>query len=453
MKLLYPSPKLHSSISSFVTKAIIAVMVLVAAFTSSANAQTSAQTTTQELVFKNPVLQTGVAGADNAVYRFPSVMTGIDALVKINGRSATMVQLVTIDLTTTGFDKAFQPQVTYGSDNTAPAGNSDWWMEFQISFVQANTNTAVTVSAFNVTGLDIDGNNDKISEYQTYYGLQSYTLEDNTLLTVSNVQETVNGKLTTVGKRFDGPIATCGGVDTVATANMTTNSYVTTNSFRLRTGAKSKGVSGAADRMYSLWFKSFIYEQGVVSFLPVTLINWNATLSNNNVALKWTTTTEKNASHFIIERSFDGVEYSDIAMLFAVGNSDINNDYAYTDKLATGNSGIIYYRLKMADMDGNYKISDVRIVRIGKNADGVKVIAYPNPVVNDLRITIPQNWQGKQVSYQLSNANGQVIKSYTVQNASQTEVIAMSQVPTGMYIMRVISGNETAVQSVVKSAR
>jgi Secretion system C-terminal sorting domain len=449
MKLLYPSPKLDSSIFSFVTKAIIAVMVLVAAFTSSANAQT----TTQELVFKNPVLQTGVAGADNAVYRFPSVMTGIDALVKINGRSATMVQLVTIDLTTTGFDKAFQPQVTYGSNNTSPAGNSDWWMEFQISFVQANTNTAVSVSAFNVTGLDIDGNNDKISEYQSYYGLQSYTLENNTLLTVSTLQQTINGVLTNIGKRFDGPVATCAGVDTIATANMTTNSYVNTNSFRLRTGAKSTGVSGAADRMYSLWFKSFIYSQGIVSFLPVTLINWNAALSNNNVALKWTTTTEKNASHFIIERSFDGVEYSDIAMLFAVGNSDISNDYAYTDKLATGNSGIIYYRLKMADMDGNYKVSDIRIVRIGKTADGAKVIAYPNPVVNDLRITIPQNWQGKQVSYQLSNANGQVIKSYTVQNASQTEVIAMSQVPTGMYIMRVISGNETAVQSVVKSAR
>ena len=50
-------------------------------------------------VFKNGVLQSGTAGANNAVYRFPSVITGIDALVKINGRSSSMVQLVTIDLT------------------------------------------------------------------------------------------------------------------------------------------------------------------------------------------------------------------------------------------------------------------------------------------------------------------------------------------------------------------
>ncbi len=421
-------------------------MLLIAAFSSVANAQNS-----QELVFKNAVLQSGLAGADNAVYRFPSVMAGTDALVKINGRSSAMVQLVTIDLTTTGFEKSFQPQVTYGNDNTSPAGNSEWWMEFQVSFVQSYTNTAAQVTKFDVTGLDIDGNDDKISEYQTYYGLQSYTLEENSALEVSSVQETIAGRLTTVAKRFDGPVKYYVGVDTSATTVMTTNTYTNTNSFRLRTGATSTGVSGAADRMYSLWFKSFSYDAAVTGTLPVTLINWNAAYANNNIALKWTTTSEKNASHFIIERSFDGAEYSDVAMLFAVGNSDISNNYAYNDKVPAGNSGIIYYRLKMADMDGRYKTSEVRIVRIGKSADNVKILAYPNPVVNDVRVTIPQSWQGKTISYQLTNANGQVIKSYTVQYASQTEVITMSQVPTGMYVMRVINGNETAVQSVVKS--
>jgi len=444
MKLLYPSKPLTIFLTAI--KAALVIIFLIAGFYTVANAQTS-----QELVFKNPVLQSGTAGANNAVYRFPSVMTGIDALIKINGRSSSMVQLVTIDLENTGFEKAFQPQVTYGSNNTSPAGYSDWWMEFQISFVQSNTNTAASVSKFNVTGLDIDGNNDKISEYQTYYGLQSYTLESNTKLTVSTIQELISNLLTNVAKRFDGPVTTCDGVDTSKTANMTTNTYVNTNSFRLRTGAVSTGVSGAADRMYSLWFKTFTYETAVTSTLPVTLINWNAALSNNNIALKWTTTTEKNASHFIVERSFDGIEYSDAAMIFANGNSDININYSYNDKVPAGNTGIIYYRLKMVDNDGNYKVTDVRIVRIGKSGEAVKVIAYPNPVVNDVRITVPQSWQGKTISYQVTNSNGQLMRSYTVQNAGQTEIIGMSQVPAGMYIVRVSNGTETAVQSVVKS--
>jgi len=444
MKLLYPSKP--ATIFLTAIKAALVIIFLIAGFYTVANAQTS-----QELVFKNPVLQSGTAGANNAVYRFPSVMTGIDALIKINGRSSSMVQLVTIDLENTGFEKAFQPQVTYGSNNTSPAGYSDWWMEFQISFVQSNTSIAAAVSKFNVTGLDIDGNNDKISEYQTYYGLQSYTLESNTKLTVSTIQELISNLLTNVAKRFDGPVANCDGVDTSKTANMTTNTYVNTNSFRLRTGAVSTGASGAADRMYSLWFKAFTYQTAVTSTLPVTLINWNAALSNNNIALKWTTTTEKNASHFIVERSFDGIEYSDAAMIFANGNSDININYSYNDKVPARNTGIIYYRLKMVDNDGIYKVTDVRIVRIGKSGEAVKVIAYPNPVVNDLRITVPQSWQGKTISYQLTNSNGQVMRSYTVQNAGQTEIIGMSQVPAGMYIVRVINGTETAVQSVVKS--
>ena len=445
MKLLYPTSNLNVFITSFI-KAGIAVLLLVAAFSSVANAQT-----TQELVFDKPVLQSGTAGADGAIYRFPSVAPGTDALVKINARSSAMVQLVTIDLTNTGFIKSFQPQVTYGSNNTSPAGNTEWWMEFQVSFVKTATNTAATVAAFNVTALDIDGNNDKISEYQSYYGLKSFTLENPTLLNTSVLQETIAGKLTDVGERFNGPVATREGVDTSATKNMTTISYVTTNSFKLRTGAKSTGVSGAADRMYSLWFKTFTYDNAVVTLLPVSLINWSAVLNNNNVALTWTTTSEKNASHFIVERSFDGVEYSDIAMVFAAGNSDISINYSYNDKLPAGNSGIIYYRLKMVDMDGNYKSSLVRIVRVGKSIDAIKIQAYPNPVVNDIRITIPQNWQGKTISYQVANTSGQVIKSYTVQYASQTEIITMSQVPTGMYVIRVSNGNETAVQSVVKS--
>jgi hypothetical protein len=379
-------------------------------------------------------------------------MNGLDALVKINGRSSSMVKLVAIDIANTGFGKSFQPQVTYGN-NTSPAGNTDWWMEFQISFVQPNTNVPVVVNSFSVSGLDIDGNNDKISEYVSFYGIQTFTLENQSTLIVSTLQQLLSGLLTNIGKRFDGPVTNYPGIDTSATAVMTTNSYANTNSFRLRTGAKSTGVSGAADRMYSFWFKAFTYQQAVTNLLPVTLINWSAVYTNNNIALKWTTTSEKNASHFIIERSFDGVDYSDAAMLFAVGNSSISNNYAYNDKVPAGNSGVIYYRLKMADMDGRYKTSDVRIVRIGKQADGLKIQAYPNPVVNEVRVTLPQSWQGKSIRYQLTNANGQVIKSYTVQYASQTEVIGMSQSPAGMYVLSVINGNETAVQAVVKANR
>ena len=86
------------------------------------------------LVFKNAVLESGVAGADGGVYRFSDVSTNIDALVKITGRSGSLVTLVSIDINSSGWDKAFQPEVTY--NNGTATGVADWWMEFEISFVE-----------------------------------------------------------------------------------------------------------------------------------------------------------------------------------------------------------------------------------------------------------------------------------------------------------------------------
>src|ERR1700733_2561350 len=87
------------------------------------------------LSFRNPVLVSGTDKADGAVYRFSNVTTGVDALLKINGRSSTNVELNDIDITSTGYDSAFQPLINYTNGNSVKSGvTTDWYMEFQISF-------------------------------------------------------------------------------------------------------------------------------------------------------------------------------------------------------------------------------------------------------------------------------------------------------------------------------
>src|SRR5690606_27751236 len=107
----------------------------------------------------------------------------IDALFRIKGRSNDLVYLVTPDMKTSGFDKALQPQIGYNG-GTAP-GPADWWMEFEITFVKEGTNINATVEEFNLSGIDIDGNGHLIREYVSFYGLTSYTLEENSILVVS----------------------------------------------------------------------------------------------------------------------------------------------------------------------------------------------------------------------------------------------------------------------------
>ncbi|MEI2822737.1 MAG: hypothetical protein V9F02_04835 [Chitinophagaceae bacterium] len=97
----------------------------------------------EELIFQNSVLSSGTAGANNAVYKFPLVNDTTDALVKIVGRSSNLVTLYKLDISNEGFNKAFQPQVSYNNGSTNTAAN--WWMEFEISFVKKNTNTPASI--------------------------------------------------------------------------------------------------------------------------------------------------------------------------------------------------------------------------------------------------------------------------------------------------------------------
>jgi hypothetical protein len=106
----------------------------------------------------------------------------------------------------------------------------------------------------------------------------------------------------------------------------------------------------------------------------------------------------------------------------------------------------------MVDMDGKSSTSDIRVIRIGQTGENLKLLAFPNPVINEVRLTIPQAWQDKSVTYQVMNSHGQVLKSYSVQRASQTETINMQQMPAGMYILKASNGTETGTQMIIKSS-
>src|SRR5688500_7268649 len=109
--------------------------------------------------------------------------------------------------------------------------------------------------------------------------------------------------------------------------------------------------------------KTFLKPETVQSFLPGTLVDWTVKIEKNKVVLGWTTTIEANALHFTIEKSFNGVDYSDAAVLSAAGNSNSPRQYAFTEKLTHNASKNIFYRLKLVDMNANVKYSDVRTVR------------------------------------------------------------------------------------------
>jgi len=399
----------------------------------------------KELSFRNAVLDSGVAGADNAIYRFTKVETKIDALVRIVKRSDSKVKLLSIDVVNAGWDKAFQPQVTY-NNNTTPAGISNWYMEFEIKFVETGTKIATEVAKFDCSGIDIDGNGQYISENVTFFGIDSYTLEANSMLNIVPVPDPETGALT--GKLFQGPRVNFVSIDTSGTTVMTTVSYKDKTKFRMRAGGNSIGASGAADRLYAFWFRSFNYNSAEINILPIKMNAFNAKLNSNKVMLDWEVSEQQNISHYIVERSLDGAKYKEAGLVFA--NSDGLNKYNYTDLVSMKSKSMVYYRLKAVSFVGTHIYSLTKMIRMDEEKI-MKVLSYPNPVTTELRVSIPQTWQDQTVSYDLYNLNGQLIKNVSINRAGQTEVLNMQGVQKGMYTVKVSCKAGTAIQKIMKA--
>ena len=185
--------------------------------------------------------------------------------------------------------------------------------------------------------------------------------------------------------------------------------------------------------------------------LPVKLKYFTAQLSNNTIDLNWVTATEVNFSHFIIERSYNGIDFSDIATVFAFGNSTEEKKYQFSDKGYSSEKSVVYYRLRQVDNDGKAEYSAIRIIRNSKQAENnITILTYPNPVSNEVRITIPANWQNKKVVYEMFSVNGQTTKKIETANSSQTETLNVSNLNSGLYIVKVTCEGKTAQQKIIK---
>jgi hypothetical protein len=230
-------------------------------------ATTQAQSLIPELSFKNPVLKTGKGctgdGLDGAVYIFENVGWGIDALITILGRSSAAVTLSNADIqgpeqnvsNGTGYDNAWQPRIKY-ADGMAPA-HQTWWMEFKISFVKhSDRQQSISVNQFFVTGLDIDGDGDQLHEFQSYYQMHSFSLEQQTAIFASSVRGSGTDPLLK-GKRFDGSTKNYPGISVTAEDARVSSFYTGSSSMIVRLGAETGHCgSRSADRMYGLLFKS-----------------------------------------------------------------------------------------------------------------------------------------------------------------------------------------------------
>jgi hypothetical protein len=174
--------------------------------------------------------------------------------------------------------------------------------------------------------------------------------------------------------------------------------------------------------------------------LPVSMLNFSARKVEHTSALNWITGSEKNNSHFIVERSKDGVNFSNLSGVIQTkapnGNSDMPLTYAYTDVVP--HYGHNYYRVKQYDLDGNTAVSTVQDVYHGEDA---VVTLYPNPVSDVLSIDI-QSERNTLAEIKLMDATGRTVKTISLHlmEGSNTTKIDMESLAKGIYVVQVSNG-------------
>lgn len=178
--------------------------------------------------------------------------------------------------------------------------------------------------------------------------------------------------------------------------------------------------------------------------LSVELTEFNGTFNNemSEVHLMWNTSSERDNSHFIVERSVDTQVWSGVGIKAGSGTTTSATTYQMID--SNPNNGESYYRLKQFDLDGKMTISD--IIRVNRTIEN-SIHVYPNPTKDAFTI----NSNNEILNVRIVDIQGGIV--YTQNDVSQKLVrIDLSNLREGMYYAQIETEKGTTIEriSVIK---
>lgn len=186
--------------------------------------------------------------------------------------------------------------------------------------------------------------------------------------------------------------------------------------------------------------------------LPLHSLVLRSSLHGNTVGLNWVTEGEVNTDKFVIQRSTDGVVFTDVAFKQAMGQGRASTEYQLSDDIQNLMQGnIIYYRIKAVDVDDKFSYSNVVPVKLGKT-NGMQI--WPNPFVSDIRISYTAA-SNTTLDVKIIDNAGRIVtqKNYSItRGLNQLSVNGIETLAPGVYIIRVTdkNTNESFVQKLSK---
>ena len=119
------------------------------------------------------------------------------------------------------------------------------------------------------------------------------------------------------------------------------------------------------------------------SALPIELLYFNGNVKDNDVILKWATATEKNADKFIIEKTYDAINFINVAEIKAKGNSTNTNFYETIDYNETNE--LVYYKLVEVTIEGQRIDQSIIAVNRKNQSTSIQIFDITGKELNDYK--------------------------------------------------------------------
>lgn len=192
-----------------------------------------------------------------------------------------------------------------------------------------------------------------------------------------------------------------------------------------------------------------IGSQPAYNTLPVTWLDLTAKKYAEDIMVKWSTASEINNDHFVVERSNNGYDFYQIAEVKAAQNSNSKTDYTYLDENIPANVKVIYYRIKQIDKEGTTSSSKVVSVELGNELNSITV--FPNPFNNNIELTLPE--KSKDIRMVITDLSGRKVYENTLNNSGSHTISfnGLDIIENGFYLITVYADGNSQTFKMTKA--
>jgi hypothetical protein len=173
--------------------------------------------------------------------------------------------------------------------------------------------------------------------------------------------------------------------------------------------------------------------------LPVELVSFTAVKNGSVNQLSWMTASEKDNAYFLVEKSTNGTDFTEIGRVEGHGSHTGVELYSFQDRHLS--DGIIYYRLKQVDINGEFNYSKI----VALSNDALDLTIYPNP--NDGSFFIQVNTPTESYKVEITDLQGKII--YTAAGSDVPENIKVANIAQGVYLLRLYMDNQVLTKKLM----